>query len=410
MVKGRLMAAYEYITLNGVIVPDTADVLTLTQNDYKTVFGTNLNVDPATPQGLLISSDAQAKITFLKNNAAVANQINPDLAGGIFLDAICNLTALKRDASTYSIVQGVTCAGVAGTVLLAGQCLIQGNDNNLFSLINTVTFDSLGNGTGDFIALEPGPIAALTNTLTQIVEGPDGWETVTNPLPATLGTIEQSDVSLRAKRKQTLGLQGSRLPLAIKSALAKVPGYVNNSFLENVDPTTQIISGVTLIANSIYVCVDGGSDLDVANILLEKKGGGTNWSNGAGVPVTVNITDPFSLQVYAVKFDRPTLVPILARVTVSQNTSVANLQQAVKQAILDYAAGNIEGQEGFTVNMDISAFELGHAINAENPGIFVRKVEISTTVGPPAYTTDVIPIAKYEKATIQESSITVVII
>ena len=45
---------YEYITGQGVIVPDTSEVLAEVQEEFKTIFGQDLDVTPTTPQGRLI--------------------------------------------------------------------------------------------------------------------------------------------------------------------------------------------------------------------------------------------------------------------------------------------------------------------------------------------------------------------
>ena len=45
---------YDYITNRGVIVPDTSTVLSDVENEFKSVFGNDLDVSPETVQGRLI--------------------------------------------------------------------------------------------------------------------------------------------------------------------------------------------------------------------------------------------------------------------------------------------------------------------------------------------------------------------
>ena len=82
------MADYQYIDTTGVIVPDTATIQSEVEGEYKAVFGQDLVVTPNTPQGVLITAEVAARSNVVRNNAALANQINPNLAGGVFLDAI----------------------------------------------------------------------------------------------------------------------------------------------------------------------------------------------------------------------------------------------------------------------------------------------------------------------------------
>src|ERR1700710_2603675 len=106
---------YEYLTQNGVIVADTAALLADTQGEYQSVFGADLVVTPDTPQGVLITAEALARAEVVNNNAALANQINPNIAGGIFLDAIMWLTGMQRTPQTKTLVPEVILFGVEGT-------------------------------------------------------------------------------------------------------------------------------------------------------------------------------------------------------------------------------------------------------------------------------------------------------
>jgi len=68
----------------------------------------------------MITAEVEARDNVARNNADLANQINPDLAGGVFLDAIWSLTAGGRIAATRSTLQGVVLTGQAGTVIRSG--------------------------------------------------------------------------------------------------------------------------------------------------------------------------------------------------------------------------------------------------------------------------------------------------
>lgn len=395
---------YEYITDTGVIVPDTASVLTGVQDEYKAVFGSDLNTDPSTPQGILITAETLARDRVIRNNAALANQINPNLAGGVFLDAICALSGLQRDNATksYALVQ---LTGVAATSIPEGS-QVRTADGDIFESTETVVLDVDGNAEVSFQSVEFGPIAAPANTLVNIVSEVLGWETATNADPAILGTDTQTDQSLRALRKVTLAGQGVALSEAIISGLYEVPEVRSLSFRENITGETQTIDGVELVEHSIYVCVDGGTNVDVATELLAKKSLGCNW-NGSE---EVEVVEPVSGQTYTVKFDRPLVIDIAVRATVSVNTALINPTTASIAAILAYANGELEGEAGLIVGADVSPFELAGAINREAPGIFVSKIEIDTlNTESDTWTTNVIPIAINEIASIVAANIEVIV-
>lgn len=114
------MADYGFIVETGVIVPDTSDQLAQVQSEYRTAFGDDLDVSPETPQGVLIAAETESRDSVARNNAALANQINPNLAGGVFLDALWALTGGARFVATPSVIRGVELGGVPGAIIPEG--------------------------------------------------------------------------------------------------------------------------------------------------------------------------------------------------------------------------------------------------------------------------------------------------
>lgn len=518
---------YNYVDSTGIIVSDTSTLLNDVTTTYQTVFGADLVTTPDTPQGVLITAETLAETAVVNNNALVANQINPNIAGGAFLDAIGFMSGIQRTAQTQTIVTNVTVAGVAGTIIPANsQASTSAGD--IFLSANSVTLNGSGNATVNFYSQAYGAIPCAASSLTTVVSSVLGWETVLNNpsgSPAsvtTLGASTQADQQFRAYRNNTLGFQGVALPIAITSALYAVPGVTSLTFLENynsapqgmlisitggatlsgqiwglttatnitVDTTSmafavslqnlptinpwpvaaysttgnitlsglatqsggdwsgsltagQIIlvknqttasqnglwvaasgawsrqaynpdgsvilgsnSGISLIANSIYACVAGGSQTNVAAALLENKSSGCAWNGNT----TVSVVEPASGQTYAVQYDTPNMVGILIQVYTT-NGNISN----ITQAILDYAAGIVETTDqnggsgtmpGFVIGAAVSPFEIAGAILVENPGTYISSVTISL-LSPISYQATPIPIAKNQQAYTQLSYITV---
>lgn len=393
------MADYQYVKSTGTVLPDTGDLLSEVQNEFRNAFGADIIVSPDTPQGVLMTSETIARDAVVRNNAALANQINPNLAGGIFLDAICALTALERQKATRSLVTAVI-SGVDGTVVPSG-VRAQTTNGDVFISIQTVTING---GTADaiFRSEEFGPIGAAPGALTEILDAVLGWDAITNTTAATLGRERQSDQSLRQLRRITLASQGTALAEAITSDLYKVEGVKSLKFRENVSDTTQTIDGVDLVPHSIYVCISGGADQEIAASLLRNKSLGANWNGG----VTVNVVEPTSGQTYAVKFARPTAVPIFVRVYVKSFSVLIDPITSTKDAIMSYVNGELSSEPGFVVGEPVSSFELAGAINRQNPEIYVQKLEISQDGGT-TWTTNEIPIGIDEIPTLTATNIAV---
>lgn len=402
------MADFEYDAM-GVITVDTSTLRTEIETEYRAALGADLVTDPSTPQGVLITGEVIARTAVLDNNAAIANQINPNLAGGVFLDAIGALTQSLLDggriAATRSVISDVELTGLPGVVIPSGSQASTA-DGLIFESVSGVTLDGSGDATVDFQALDAGPIAVNSGALSQVVTSIYGWDAVDNPNAATVGRNVESDIAYRMRRKNTLASQGIALPEAIASLLYNTPNVRSLTFRENVTNATATIDGVSLVEHSIFVCVDGGTDNAVAAALLAKKSLGCNW-NGT---TTVNVVDSVSGQTYPVKFQRPTAVPILARVTVRNiGSAVADVTGMVRAAILSYANGLIDGERGFVVGGSASPFELSGAVLTFAPGLYVQKVELSL-VSSVSYSTNEIAIGITEIATINSGSIGVIVL
>lgn len=401
---GLAALEYDFRDENGVIVPTTGAVLADVIQEYKDIFGEDLNPALNTPQGLLITAETLARTTVLANNCQIANQINPNFAGGIFLDAIGRLTDFLRKPAEFTLV-AADLTGEPGTTISAFSQAKESVTGNVFELVSTVTLDGSGQGSGVFRAVNSGPIMVPPGTLTQIVSGGVlGWETVNNPNEqSSVGTAEQSDEEYRNERNLTLASQGITLSEAIISGVRQVNGVASVLFRQNNTNSNMVIDGVTLVPHSIYVCVDGGIDADIANVIQEKTMGLA--FNGS---TTVNITDEFSGQIIPVKFDKPTEVPILVRATAKQNQNTQDIETAIRDAIDNYANGKLTLEQGLTVGQTVSPFELAGAVNREYPQIYIGKMEISLT-GSINYTTNEIPIGINQKATIAKQDITVIV-
>lgn len=396
------MADYNYIEDTGVIVPDTSTLQSDVQNEFRTALGADIIVTENTPQGVLIAAEVSARAGVLGNNALLANQINPNIAGGVFLDAIWQLTGGQRYAATRSVIAGVVLGGLPNTTIPAGS-LARLADGTEFESTGAVILDSLGAGMTTFQAVDAGPVAVNPGQLNEIVTGILGWDSITNPNAATVGRSEETDLASRQRRRNTLSLQNVALPEAITSALYDTPNVRSLAFRENVTSSAQVIDGVSLKPHSVFACVDGGTDADVAAVLLANKSLGADWNGDTAV----NVLNGSTGQSYPVQFQRPEAVNIMVRATVKNQGTPADVGPPVRQAVLDFAAGDIDGEAGFVVGANVSPFELAGAIAREVPAVYVQKVEVSLET-PVSWSTNEILVSLYQVARVSAENIIVV--
>lgn len=364
------MAAYNFITESGVVVPDFADTLAQVEAEYRAIEGfEDADLSPETKLGALMLREVLIRDGVARNNAIVANQINPDLAQGVFLDALFSFMGGSRFSATYSIIRSVTLTGQPTTVIPKGSLAFAGD--NSFKSLSTVILNNEGKGYSDFQAVLEGPIEAPIGSLSKIGSSVLGWETISNVNAAEVGKVEETMISARRRRSKILALQATETVEAIISALYDLPDVRSLSYIENYEETTKVIRGITLKPHSMWLCIDGGEAEQIAKTLKRVRGIGSGY-NGSE---EVTIVDPFTEQPYIMKFDRPITKNLFVRVTVKPST--LNAQELVPYLVQQFVTGQTESDEGLTVGRDLSPFEIAAGINNLQPALFVRKVEIS---------------------------------
>lgn len=398
------MAAYVYQTLSGLIVPDTSELKQQVEKEWQDVFGADLSVDPSTPQGVMIAAEVMARAEVLANNAALANQINPYYAGGVFLDDIYALTGIQRRQATYTKVTDVQLHGIPSTNIPAGsQRKTKAGDR--FFILSNIILDEDGKGFADFQAVEAGPIPCPAHALTEPVEGMTvpGWETSDNPNPGTIGEDRQSDLKARRERMDTLATQARGTPEAIYSRVRALPGVSSLNFRENFTSEEISIDGISIKKNSIWVCVDGGEPQAIADSLYRSKSIGCGYSGSE----VVQYKEPLFGQGIEIRYSRPKDVPVTCRVSYSITGSFSgNPDYEIKQAIMDYASGHRDSAEpGFVIGAPISPWELAAACNARIPTLFFDRVEIARSSNNPDFQAQTLYLKINERATITVDAI-----
>lgn len=395
------MSDYQFIASTGVIIPDTSTLREQVENEFRDVFGQEIDLSPETPQGALVTMEVENRDAIARNNAELANQINPDIAGGIFLDAIWALMGGQRLSATHSFLTNVEFAGVPQTLIPKGS-LAETQAGDAFETTSVLIIGNDGVTKGDMRSVETGPVGCGAGKLVRVASSVLGWETVNNPADAVLGRVAESDIRTRRRRRNTLAKNTVSVGEAITSALYDIEGVESLSYRENYTEADQVIDGVPLVKHSIYVCVDGGSREEIAVALLRTKTVGAAY-NGSE---TVEVTDPSSGQVYNVKFDRPKEITVFCRVTVRK--SPFDAQTLIPDAVEKWVAGETDTDDGLAVGRDISPFEIAAAVNTAEPRLFVLKVELSTDGV--TWSTDVIPVQINAVARLRRNAVQVVIL
>lgn len=338
----------------------------------KAALGNNLNVSPESPDGQINGSISESNANLWEIAEESYNAFNPSAATGDALSNLVQINGITRQEAQPSVVQ-LTLTGTASTVIPQGS-LVSTDNGDQFSTNLEVTLDGAGNGSVLADCTVTGETIALAGTIINIDTPITGWSTVTNLTDAQVGREEETDVELRARRERSVSKTAQAMIDAIFAEVANVDGVTQVTVLEN-DTDSVDING--LPPHSFQVIVVGGDDTEIANgIWLKKPAGITSFGD-----TTVQIPDSQGIN-HDISFSRPTNIDIYVEVDVTTFPDYpANGDDLIKQAIVDYANGDLVEGRGFSLGDDVIYTRLYTPINSVQ-GHEIDALRIGTSPNP----------------------------
>ena len=305
------------------------DILAEYQSLFKTIFG-DINTDPSTPQGQIITSLTQidlATISYLENLA------NAFFFGGSgdFLDKWAwNLYRVTRKQGTPSSVI-IKITGRPTTDIPNDFTISDGSENYIIEAPTRIGEN--GEVIAKFNNIAINDFVAKANTITQIVTNVDGVERVNNDSNAIPAIFRETDAEL-FNRCLYFGSTATNASFrSILANVAQVKGVNRIAGAENVANQNKIINGVELTPHSICIVVDGGEAQEIASAIQKSRATGCDMVGDIEIPLYID------KQKYIYRFYRPKTVAIKAKVTVSQANSGlirADFEKITKEALANF--------------------------------------------------------------------------
>ena len=305
------------------------DILAEYQSLFKTIFG-DINTDPSTPQGQIITSLTQidlATISYLENLA------NAFFFGGSgdFLDKWAwNLYRVTRKQGTPSSVL-IKITGRPTTDIPNDFTISDGSENYIIEAPTRIGEN--GEVIAKFNNIAINDFVAKANTITQIVTNVDGVERVNNNSNAIPAIFRETDAEL-FNRCLYFGSTATNASFrSILANVAQVKGVNRIAGAENVANQNKIINGVELTPHSICIVVDGGEAQEIAEAIQKSRATGCDMVGDIEIPLYID------KQKYIYRFYRPKMVAIKAKITVSQANSGlirADFEKITKEALANF--------------------------------------------------------------------------
>lgn len=385
------MGANLEITDTGIVSPTTSEIKEEIQTIFTNAFGTDLSLDDATPQGVLIDDLAQLKQASNSVLLYLANQFSPETASGIFQDALGTLYGMTRKPATYSIVT-CRCTGIDGTVLSGipdanypnrvpamaqstngdiFECVVGGIIGNPVTTGGVTTYTTPGYVDLVFRSKETGQIPCGANTVNSIYQAINGWDTVNNSASGTVGEEQENRAAFEERRIASLALQATGSIGAVQAGIAVLDNITNYKVWENVTDSSVTVKGVTLSPHSIWICVNSAvSAGDIAKVIYDNKSAGCD-TNGS---IDCSYTDSITGITYTYHYDNPVDVDTYVKVT-CQSAPSSGTSLQIKQAIWDNFTG-ADGSKAITIGDSVYAsrfFQVLSGIDAQIVQIQVSK-------------------------------------
>lgn len=316
------------------------------------------DLDPSTPDGLKAAHDAEIFYALDEAGLRAYNSKDPEKAQGIELDIICALSGVIRKAGTRSDVT-VRFYGNPGALVLSGAVIESTQTGERWVVEQTYTVQPEGYIDVQAFASSVGPTSAEAGTLTKIVTVMSGITSCTNITAANLGLDPETDASLRIRRRRAVGKPSNNQLDSMYAALIETKDVRRVAVYNNPTGSNAVSDDNPhgLPAHSIAVIVDGGEDADVGMSMYLHLNPGTGMAQPAGgTSVTIPVTSPVRpSNIQIVKFERPGDVDIELDIEVSGDSLPEDIEQQIKDAVMDYAVGSLlDPSVGFrSVGFDI---------------------------------------------------------
>ena len=352
---------------NGTLIPSGNTVrASISGNQFTTVGSVALNPTAASSITVTVGSVANNTAYTITYSTSTSTSNTVTYTSD---SSATNLEILNGLKSVIDSAHPLLSASIVGTTLIINKVdLFQTSNFSTSANLNITKVKKIGNLQASVV----GVIEQEANTIDTIVTPVLGWDSVTNPLAASPGSLRETDEELRIRFRNTKLERSSNILDSLYSALLNVDGVTEVAIYEN---DTDVTDSNGVLAHSFLPVVLGGSSQLIAEAIWKNKPLGI-LSQGN---TEVDITDSQGF-VHTIGFERPNPVTVYVTINLSLNPEDPNIfpgdgVDQIKQAIINYAATN------FGVGDDVIFSRLYTPINLI-PGHQIDSLFVGTSPSP----------------------------
>lgn len=317
------------IDVSGISAPSYAEVLDYLQQQYRSIYGSDVYLGNDSQDGQFLGVLALAISDANAATIAAYNSFSPLTGQGNGLSSNVKINGISRAIATNSQVD-LKVVGQAGTVITQG--IARDVAGYTWALPATVTIPPAGEIIVTATCTEIGEITAGIGQVNVIATPSRGWQSVTNPSAADPGAPVESDSALRQRQQVSVALPSRTVLEGTTGAVANIVGVTRVGTYEN-DTNSTDANGIP--AHSISLVVEGGDAAAIAQAIADKKTPGT----GTYGTTSQTVTDIYGRPL-VVRFYRPTYQAMTVALTLKALAGYSSTTgAAVQQAVSDYING-----------------------------------------------------------------------
>lgn len=289
----------------------------------------------------------------------------------------------------------------------AGSSAIDTN-GYIYQSINEAVIPASGTVDVQFVNTTTGPISCAASALNQIYRAVSGWDSITNASPGVVGVDVESRIAFETRRKQSVARNSRNQDASTLSKLLETSGVLDAYVWSNRTAAT-VNKGTTSFpvqAHSIFICVYGGADEDVAESIFQTYNPGANMNGSTHFTVYDNVNYLPPYPEYDMQWQKATPARVYFNVELDSSLNPpSDITSQVKTMIANVFNGGYEGIGKARIGSTINAgkyYAPVISISPDTVGILSLEVSLDGTTFGPAATMGIDQVP-----TIQESDINV---
>lgn len=279
------------ITSAGVDIASFVQVKSALIRHYKEAYGSDIDVSSTNADGIYINNTALMIHNLLQAFKNFVNGLDVTVANGVYLDKLCALANITRKPAVHSQATLTITNNTDDTIVYPTLRNAVFNDaaGNDWLYNGQITVAAKSSINVIVVAEEAGPIEAPAGSIDIIVNNP-GLQ-VQQLQDASVGSNEETDAELRARRAQYTGGNSYTVLNGLANALLSIENIKDVKIYENSTSSasrfpSDATAGTNFLAHSIVVVIrqvidTNDYDVQIGKTIFERLTPGIGTSRSA---------------------------------------------------------------------------------------------------------------------------------